>query len=310
MSKKVLVTGGAGFIGSHLSRALIERGIKVVILDNLSVGKMDNVPKEADFIHGDVCSHADVTHALSGVDIVFHEAARVSIRDSMENFYEDAQTNLLGTVNLLKCCEEEGTVKKIIYASSMAVYADAGSPVPIAEDYLEAPISPYGVSKLASEKYCLLFSKHTGIDTHILRYFNTYGVGQTFTPYVGVITIFIRRLLMGASPIIYGDGNQQRDFVHVNDIVGANLLSMDSKAPSGVFNIGSGIGKSVNEIGQLIRRKMNSNVSFISADAHPGELRCSIADIDNARRHLGYQPIEKLEDNIGEIIAYHRKKFD
>ena len=299
-----------GFIGSHLSRALIERGVKVVILDNLSVGKMDNVPEQAEFVHGDVCSHADVSRALSGVDVVFHEAARVSIRDSMENFYEDARTNLLGTVNVLKCCEKEETVKKIVYASSMAVYADAPSPVPIAEDYLQAPISPYGVSKLASEKYCLLFSKQTGIDTHVLRYFNTYGVGQTFTPYVGVITIFIRRLLMGEAPLIYGDGNQQRDFVHVNDIVGANLLSMESKAPSGIFNIGSGIGKSVNEIGALIRQRMNVDIPFGRADAHPGELRCSIADIDKARRHLGYEPVEKLEDNIDEIIAYHREKID
>ena len=309
MSKKALVTGGAGFIGSHLSRALIERGIKVVILDNLSVGKMGNVPEKADFIHGDVCSQGDVTHALSGVDIVFHEAARVSIRDSMENFYEDAQTNLLGTVNLLRCCAQE-SVKKIVYASSMAVYADAPSPVPIDEEYLKGPISPYGVSKLASEKYCLLFSKQTGIDTHILRYFNTYGVGQTFTPYVGVITIFIRNLLMGIPPVIYGDGNQKRDFVHVDDIVAANLLSMDSHIPSGVFNIGSGIGRSVNEIGQMIRQKINSNIHFIRGDAHPGELRCSIADIGNAGKYLGYRPVEKLEDNIDKIIEYHRKKID
>jgi UDP-glucose 4-epimerase len=305
MSKKALVTGGAGFIGSHLAKALLKRGIEVVILDDLSVGKIENVPEKARFIKGDVCSREDVTKAFDGVDIVFHEAARVSIRASMEGFNEDAETNLMGTLNILKCCAD-ATVNKIVYASSMAVYADCRTPAPISEDYCQEPISPYGISKLASEKYCLLFSKQTGIDCHVLRYFNTYGMGQTFTPYVGVVTIFIRHLLLGKPPVIFGDGNQRRDFVHVNDIVSANLRSMDSQIPAGIFNIGSGVGRTINEIAQLLCQKINPEIQPFFMDAHPGELRYSIADIGSAIENLGYRPVEKLENRIDEIIHYHK----
>jgi len=222
MYKRALVTGGAGFIGSHLSRALLKEGLEVTILDNLSVGKKENIPGGCKFIHGDIRSIKDVKGALEGIDIVFHEAARVSIRSSVAMFYEDAEHNILGTLNVLKCCMKS-SVKKIVYASSMAVFADCDSPRQINEEYPKEPLSPYGISKLASEKYCYQFSYDTGIHCHVLRYFNTYGVGQTLSPYVGVITIFINRLIEGKPPVIFGDGEQRRDFVHVSDIVSANI---------------------------------------------------------------------------------------
>ena len=251
MYARALVTGGAGFIGSHLTRALLDQGIEIVVLDDLSVGKRENVPDGAKFLQGDVRDHRDVTRALENVDVVFHEAARVSIRSSIEQFHEDADTNLMGTLNLLRCCSDS-SVRKIIYASSMAVYADSESPAPISEMYTQEPLSPYGISKLAGEKYCLGFSRESGIDCHVLRYFNTYGIGQGFTPYVVVITIFTHRLLNAEQPVIFGDGEQRRDFVHVSDIVAANLASLRSEIPRAVFNVGTGKATSVNEIAALL----------------------------------------------------------
>lgn len=307
MYKRALVTGGAGFIGSHLTEALLNEGMEVTVLDNLSMGKIENIPDGAKFVHGDVCSQEDVTKVLDGVDVVFHEAARVSIRSSIKGFYEDAETNLMGTLNLLRCCEGS-EVKKIVYASSMAVYADCDSEVRIAEDYTQEPISPYGISKLASEKYCLQFSRDTGIDCHVLRYFNTYGTGQTLTPYVGVITIFINRLFEGKAPVIFGDGKQRRDFVHVSDIVSANLLSMASRISRDIFNVGTGIGTSVNEIADLLCNKINPGLRPVHTEEHSGELRYSIAAIHRIANDLGYSHKGRLTDMINEVIEYYKQK--
>ncbi len=301
MSKKILVTGGAGFIGSHLVRALLTENYEVVVLDNLSMGTRENVPPDVQLIKGDVRSDTDVSRALDGVDVVFHLAARVSIRASMTRFYEDADNTLVGTLNLLRCSEKK-RVEKIIYASSMAVYADSVVQKPIDESYTLEPLSPYGVSKLAGEKYLFLFSKETGITCHALRYFNTYGVGQTFTPYVGVITIFINRLLNGENPVIFGDGSQKRDFVHVSDVVSATMQSMKAKIESDVFNVGTGIATSVNDIARLICDRINPDLSPQYAAEQPGELKYSIADIKKAADRLGYSPRYHLNDKINEVI--------
>lgn len=306
MYERALVTGGAGFIGSHLARTLLKEAMEVVIIDNLSVGKIENVPDGAKFIHGDVRCRDDILKALKGVDIIFHEAARVSIRSSVDGFYDDAENNLMGTVNLLRCCLNS-TVKKFIFASSMAVYADCPAPEPIAEDYKTEPISPYGVSKLASEKYCLQFSEYTNIDCHVLRYFNTYGTGQAFTPYVGVITIFINNLLDRKAPVIFGDGEQQRDFTHVSDIVSANILSMKSTIPLGIFNVGTGVKISVNYIAKLLCDRIDPKIKPVYSDAQSGELRYSVADINRAQNDLGYCPKVKLSNKINEIIKYYKE---
>ncbi len=303
--EKALVTGGAGFIGSHLVERLLRDGLQVTVLDNLSTGKRTNLPPEADLILGDVRDLAIVTAVVSGVDVVFHLAARVSIRASVEHFWEDAETNLVGTLNVLRACVSR-KAKKLVYASSMAVYADAPQPVPVSEEYATAPMSPYGVSKLASERYAMLVAAQSGFDVVALRYFNTYGPRQTFTPYVGVITIFIQRLLRGEPPVIFGDGEQCRDFVHVGDVVDASVRAMTSNVSGEVLNVGSGQGTSVNRIAALLCERLAPETVPQHIAAHPGELRNSIANIEKARRLLGYEPQGRLEDRIDEIIAWNR----
>ena len=307
MYKRALVTGGAGFIGSHLADKLLREPMEVVILDDLSMGSIENVPEDAEFIEGNICSQANVNSAIKDVDIIFHEAARVSIRSSMDGFHKDAETNLMGTINLLRCCKNS-SVKKLLFASSMAVYSDCDSAVPISEDYTAEPISPYGISKLAGEKYCLQISKSNGIDCHILRYFNTFGAGQALTPYVGVITIFINALLEGKTPAIYGDGEQRRDFIHVSDVVRANILAMKSNLPNAIFNVGTGKDTSVNEIARLLCDKINPAIKPVHVEAQPGELRNSIADITNINNKLDFSSKSLLHDKIDEVIEYYKNK--
>ena len=305
--KKALVTGGAGFIGSHLSYALLNRGLEITIVDNLSTGKRENVPAGARFIQGDILDFNLIKELIQGVDIVFHEAARVSVRSSMKDFYQDAQNNIMGTLNLLHACIKS-KVKKFIYASSMAVYADSLEPMPIKETYSTEPLSPYGIAKLASEKYCLTITKELGIECVVLRYFNTYGIGQTFTPYVGVITIFIRQLRAGESPTIFGTGEQRRDFVHVADVVDATVKAMDYSGPRKIFNVGTGIGISVKELSSLLCSKINPSIQSSYTAEHPGEIKNSIADISKAKKLMHYTPKGKLEQLIGEIITWNSSK--
>ena len=211
----------------------------------------------------------------------------------------------MGTLNVLRCAVAAG-VKKLVFASSMAVYADSPTPDPITESYTAEPISPYGIAKLAAEKYCLQLAAEHGIDCHVLRYFNTYGTGQTFTPYVGVITIFVQKLLRGEPITIFGDGEQRRDFVHVGDIVAANLAAMRSGERQGLVNVGTGIATSVNEIARLLCDRIAPGTVPNHVDPHPGELRYSIADIGHIQRTLGYRPQGRLEERIDEVIAFYR----
>nr|MBC7244102.1 SDR family NAD(P)-dependent oxidoreductase [Chloroflexota bacterium] len=303
--KRALITGGAGFIGSHLVERLLQEGLQVVVLDDLSVGKRENVPKEAEFILGDVRDPAAVATAVSGVDAVFHLAARVSIRASVAGFYEDAETNLMGTLNVLRACAS-ARIKKFVYASSMAVYADAEKPVPLPETHPTVPISPYGVAKLASERYAMLVAEQSGFQAVALRYFNTYGPRQGFTPYVGVITIFIQRLLRGEPPLIFGDGEQCRDFVYVGDVVEATFRALVRPVHGEVCNVGSGVGTSVNQLAALLCARMHPGIEPQHIPAHPGELRNSVADIRKARELLGYEPRGRLVEKIDEVIAWNR----
>lgn len=308
MGQRILVTGGAGFIGSHLVRALSAEGHSIVVLDDLSMGKRENVPTEVEFIEGDVRSADDVRQAIDGAEVVFHEAARVSIRSSVTQFYEDAEINLMGTLNLLRCCADS-KVRKLVYASSMAVYDDCATATPIDEDYTLEPQSPYGVSKLAGEKYCHLFARANNIDCHVLRYFNTYGPGQTFTPYVGVVTIFVNGLLKGEAPTVFGDGEQRRDFIHVSDIVQANLCALKSKRQSGTYNVGTGVATSVNEIAALLCERIAPGLKPKYAPQQRGELRNSVADLTRIEAELGYSPKVSLENRINEVIEACREKI-
>ncbi len=325
--KRALVTGGAGFIGQHLVRGLLARGLEVTVLDDLSVGKRENVPAGAKFVQGDVRDPEAVTMALAGVDCVFHEAAVVSIRASVEGFVHDGDVNLLGTLNLLQCMADSG-VRRAVFAGTMAVYADSPTPAPLREDALTRPVSPYGIAKLAAEQYWLMMCAHFGIEGTALRYFNTYGPGQMPTPYVGVITIFITKLLRGEAPVIFGDGEQCRDFVHVEDVVGANLAVLDAplgvaeEASSGggagaaaaarpspvagrVFNVGTGHATSVNDVAKGLVAILKPGSVPRHAPAVEGELRNAIADISAIRKALGWQP-KRTRVDFESVVEYWR----
>jgi UDP-glucose 4-epimerase len=300
-----LVTGGAGFIGSHLTRALLTQGRRVTVLDNLSVGRRNVIPEAARFVHGDIRDARAVEDALQGVDCVFHLAAQVTIRGSFDRFYEDLDTNVMGTARVLKAVDP-AAVKWFVLASSMAVYSDADSPRPIDEGHPTRPLSPYGFGKLTAEGVGRQILEARGIPFTALRFFNTFGPAQTYTPYVGVITIFVTRLLRGEPAVIFGDGEQQRDFVHVDDIV-AGVTAAPGRAP-GTYNLGTERGTSLNQLADLLTQRINPSLTAQHTPAPAGELRYSIADITAARRALGYLPTRTLEKNLDAVIADIREK--
>lgn len=306
---RVVVTGGAGFIGSHLTSALLARGREVVVFDNFSTGRRENVPAAAQVVEGDVRDAARLTAALRGAEAVIHLAARVSVRDSLAHFGEDADVNVLGTLRVLEACAA-ARPQRFILASSMAVYADSSLPTPVPESYATEPISPYGVSKLAAERYCLQIAPQFGVRPMILRFFNTYGTRQTDTPYVGVISIFIRRLLRGEAPTVFGSGEQCRDFVHVSDIVAANLLALEADVAACVCNVGTGHATSVNRIAELLCARIAPHLTPRRAPGQPGELQNCVADVSTAARVLGYRPQGRLEERIDEVIDYLRREVD
>ncbi len=308
----VLVTGGAGFIGSHVAEALLREGREVTILDDLSSGKEENLPDAARFIRGSILEEKALEEAMKGVEAVVHLAARVAIRDSFRHFLDDARANVMGTLNVLRLAGERG-IRRLLFASSMAVYADRNEPVPIPETFPREPISPYGVSKLASEQYLLLLAGRQGISPVILRYFNVYGPRQAFTPYVGVVTIFAKRLVEGLPPLVFGDGEQQRDFVHVEDVARATLLALDSGLGGEVFNVGTGKGTSVNEVARILIDRLSPGLHPHHLDAQPGEIRHAIADISKIGRLLGFRPARRFPEGLDEILPPpppHEKKGD
>ena len=298
--RNALVTGGAGFIGSRLVNKLCDLGVQVSVLDNLSTGKRGSVDPRARFVEGDVRCPDDVKSALKDVDCVFHLAAQVTIRGSLQRFYDDVDNNLMGTLNLLRCLDPD-ILRHFMLASSMAVYADSPTPMPIPETYPQEPISPYGVSKLAAERICHQVLNQKNIPFYALRYFNTYGPGQSFTPYVGVMTIFISRLLNGDDPIIFGDGEQKRDFVHVDDIVEGTIRSL--VGPPGFYNLGTGRATSVLELAKILIEKIHPDTQPHFSPAQPGELRFSVADISAASTNLGYFPERSLHAEIDSVIS-------
>jgi len=305
-ARHALVTGGAGFIGSHLVRALLDRGLAVTVLDNLSVGTRAAVDPRARLVDGDVRDRTAVGTALEHADCVVHLAAQVTIRASFERFYDDVDTNLMGTLNLARCLDAQ-RVRRVVLASSMGVYADAPSPEPIAESHPCEPIAPYGVSKLAAERICAQILVPQGIGVTALRYFNTYGPGQTFSPYVGVITIFITKLLQGQPPTIFGDGEQSRDFIHVADVVAGTIAALDG--PPGVYNLGTGRATSVNALARFLIDRVRPGLDPVYAPAQPGELRFSIADGTAARERLGFEPRCRLDTSIDAVIDAIRRRL-
>lgn len=301
--KKVCVTGGAGFIGSHLVRELLDGGFEVIVIDNLSVGLRENVPSQAELIEGDILD-PEVAHAAVDCDAVIHLAARVAIRSSFEYIVEDTATNVVGTASLLRAvsASDAARVRKFLFASSMAVYAEGADGMCQSENHTIAPLSPYGVSKFAAEMLVQNVCDKAEIDAGILRLFNTYGRGQLPSPYVGVATIFANAMRQGVTPTIFGDGNQLRDFVHVADVVQGFLKALTTATNGEVFNIGSGVGQTVNDVYDAISTTIGFGKTPLYAASVPGELRYSVADITKAEENLGYLPCYSFPDSIGSVV--------
>jgi UDP-glucose 4-epimerase len=308
---KVLVTGGAGFIGSHLVDRLLGEGFEVWVLDDFSAGRMENVShhedaKEFHLVRGDVRDSGLVNTVVEGIDAVFHEAALVDVSLSVKNPLLFDEVNVDGTLNLLKA-SLDSNVKRFIFASSAAVYGNL-KPVKKKENMRLKPISPYGVSKLAAENYVQVFNEMYGLETVGLRYFNVYGPRQvSASSYSGVITSFVNRLLDNQPPIINGDGKQTRDFVYVDDVVSANLLALDSKDAVGeVFNIASGVNISIYELAKMLQRITNVKRSTpVFTEPRPGDIKHISGDVSKAEELLGFRPKMKLEDGLSKLIEWH-----
>lgn len=300
---KVLVTGGAGFIGHHAVRALQDSLHQVLVVDNLSAGSRENLPEGTQLAVVDILDGTAVADVFAGFhpDVVLHLAAKVSIRGSVEDFAEDARQNFLGTAVVLEAAIKART-RRFVFASSMAVYDDSPRPQPLDESWPTRPLSPYGISKLAAEQLVQLMGRRAGVETLVLRLFNTFGTGQTLTPYVGVITIFINRILSGMPPVIFGDGSQRRDFVYVGDVARACVLAVEGRASGASVNVGTGTGTAVSEVAALLLERLGSRLEPEYVPARAEENRNSIADISLARSLLGYEPQASLSGKIDEVI--------
>jgi UDP-glucose 4-epimerase len=306
---KAIVTGGAGFIGSHLAKELVRRGYQVVIIDNLSTGKISNVEPllgSIEFVKGSITNLPLLRKLFSGADYIFHQAAIPSVPRSIENPKASHNSNINGTLNVLLAARDNG-IKKVVYASSSSIYGDTPN-LPKVEDMMPNPQSPYAVTKLTGEYYCNVFHIIYGLSTVSLRYFNVYGPQQDpDSPYAAVIPIFINSALAGKSPIIYGDGEQTRDFTFIKDVVEANILAAESKV-TGTFNIGRSKSVTINQLAQLIIRFVgNSAVKPLHTDPRPGDVAHSLADISKAKA-FGYHPKYSLEQGLKETLDTFCKK--
>ena len=348
----ILVTGGAGFIGSHLVDALIERGHRVRVLDALvsQVHESDqplHLNPAAEFFRGDVCDAETVTRALDGVDAVYHEAAEVGVGQSMYEIQTYVRANDLGTAVLLEALSERRKqIRKLIVASSMSIYGEGtyvcptcgikhpqlrsaaqlrdrqweftcskcGSelrPLPTNEDKPLFPTSVYAITKQDQEQYCLVVGRAYGIPTVALRYFNVYGTRQALSnPYTGICAIFSSRLLQDQAPMVFEDGEQTRDFIHVSDIVQANLLALEKdSADYQALNVGTGRPTSVREVARLLTAGLGKDLQpEVVGKYREGDIRHCFADISRARKFLGYEPKVTLEDGIPELLGWVREQ--
>ncbi len=309
--EKVLVTGGAGFIGSHVVDALIAQDLEVYVLDNLYSGKMGNIAQhlgkeEFHFIKGDVRNREAVKLAVRDVDAIIHEAALVSVTKSIEDPHLTNEVNAVGTLNLLKAGLDAG-VKRFVFASSAAVYGENGK-LPKSEEMAPRPMSPYATSKLMAEKYCRSFYLTYGFEAISLRYFNVYGPRQTGGPYGSVIVNFVEALLENKPPTIYGDGHQTRDFVNIQDVVEATLLSLNRKGIAGeAFNIATGKPTTINELAEILLYIMGKrHLKPRHEEARPGDIMHSYADISKARKLLGYVPKVPLKEGLTKLVEWYR----
>jgi len=305
---KIIVTGGAGFIGSHLVDRLIKGGHKVIVIDNLSTGKKENLNPKAKFYKADIRSpKISQIFKKEKPKAVFHYAAQIDIRKSAEEPIESASINILGTLNVLENCKKFGT-KKIIFASSGgAVYGNAQI-IPTLEDYASFPVSPYGIEKLISEYYLDFYHKNYNLKYLILRYANIYGPRQNSKAEAGVVAIFTNKLLNNETPIINGDGEQTRDYVFVDDAVRAAILTFKfSKSDNSIFNIGTSRETNVNNLYKLIVGETGKNVSANYGLAKPGEQKRSCLDYSKIKKELNWKPKYNLEKGLKKTVKWFKE---
>jgi UDP-glucose 4-epimerase len=298
----VIVTGGAGFIGSHVAEALVARGEEVIVLDDLSTGKRENLPEGVKLVEGDIREPQDELFAGVRPDICFHLAAQADVRVSVSRPDHDARINVIGTVNLLQAALETET--RVVFSSTGgAIYGECDRPA--TEDAPRQPLAPYGTSKLAGEEYLATYNRLHGTRHVSLRFGNVYGPRQDPHGEAGVVAIFCRRLLSGEQPRIFGDGTQTRDYVYVEDVVRATLAAAEHDG--GVFNVGTGRETSVVELFELCRRVADKDdVAAVFAPARPGELQRSVLDISRAVDELGWRPERSLEEGLRETWEWMR----
>jgi len=298
----VLVTGGAGFIGSNLVRALLAEGTEVVVLDDLSTGVLSNLPRSPHLtvIEADLAEYADLPAVVGRCEVVYHLAAQVGTITSILDPVADARVNILGTIRLLAACRGSD-VRKIVCSSSAAPYGEAQTDR-IAEDHPQEPESFYALSKLSAERYAILAAQLLQLPTVCLRYFNVYGLPLSRSEYAGVISIFLERLQRDEPLVIYGDGSQSRDFVYVRDIVAANLLAARNGMPGMTYNIGTGTPTTVLELAETMSALAGRSPRIEFRPRRAGEIQRSTAAIERARVDLGYAPMYDLRAGLGEIF--------
>ena len=303
-----LVTGGAGFIGSHLVEELVRRGERVRVVDNLSTGKRQNIAHltSVEFVEGDLADPLVAERAVAGIEYVLHQAAIPSVPRSVQDPITSNRANIDATLNILVAARDAG-VKRLVYAGSSSAYGDTPT-LPKVETMATAPLSPYALQKLVGEQYAQMFTRLYGLETVTIRYFNVFGPRQDpSSPYSGVISLFISALCNGRQPTIYGDGEHTRDFTYVANVVDGVLRACTAAGASGeVINVATGGRISLNTLFTTIRDLVDATVDPIYSAPRPGDVKDSQADISKARRILGYAPIVSFEEGLARTVAWYR----
>lgn len=303
MTDRVLVTGGAGFIGSNICHILEGNGYDVVVLDSFDWGHIENIENmDVEIERADIRDADIVDDLVQSVDGVFHLAAHVGNRRSINDPIVDAEINVTGTLNLLESAKRH-EVSKFVYSSSAAIFGEVEY-TPLDESHPVEPDSPYGVTKLAGEKHCLCYSRLHDIDVVCLRYFNVYGINQRYDEYGNVIPIWTKRLLDREPLIIYGDGEQTRDFIDVRDVARANLLAYESPEANGPINIGTGEATKIKNLAQIFVDIADRDVEVRYEPPRKGEVRHSVADVSKAENQLGFEPEISLNDGVEDYVSW------
>ncbi len=307
-----LVTGGAGFIGSNIVKALLQRGDQVRILDNFATGKRDNLAAfvgKVELFEGDIRSYHIVHEASAGVDFILHQAALPSVPRSIKDPITSNEVNVTGTLNILEAARQN-KVKRVVFASSSSIYGDLDT-MPKTEDMLPKPLSPYAVSKLAAEKYCQAFTRIYGLETVSLRYFNVFGPRQDpSSQYSAVIPKFVKSMMNDQAPRIFGNGEQSRDFTFVENVVQANLLACEAgmeNLAGEVFNIACGRRITLNTLVQNINELLNKQVEPEYAESRAGDVKHSLANVGKAQQFLGYKPEADFKKGLATVVEWLQK---